>query len=175
MHIVASDHQQPVAGPSKLTWWAVLLLVLFVALAFAVATQLWSTIVPAYIRVTFTIALAILTILLGLADMAGDPLGLRRLLAAIFRGGIDAGPFDRWTVIHTSAGLIFGLWYLPLVFVLPVVVLWEVFEWKVPGFGDEENFVNRVIDVGVALIGWAAIVLIVYAVTGVAVPFLGRA
>lgn len=172
MNVAATERREAAASQNQLSWWSVVLFILFVALAFAVATQLWSTIVPAGIRVGATLVIALAMVLLASADLAGDPLGIRRLLVAIFKGAIDSGPFDRWTVIHASAGLIFGLWYLPLSFVLPVVLLWELFEYLVPGFGEDERIWNRVIDVAVALVGWTLVVLIVWAVTDMPVPAL---
>ena len=62
--------------------------------------------------------------------------------------GRDTIPFDLWTIMHTLAGVVFGLWYVPLVFVLVTVIWWEAFEFSVKGFGEKEAIINRVVDVG---------------------------
>lgn len=68
---------------------------------------------------------------------------------------IDHVPFDRWTWIHTSAGALLGLWSVPfLLVVVPITIGWEFFERYVPGFGEKETLVNRVVDVLGAWVGW---------------------
>ena len=66
----------------------------------------------------------------------------------------DRGAVDYYTLAHFSAGLAFGAWFMPLWFVVVVTVGWEFYEKYVPGWGENEPFVNRAVDVGVALIGW---------------------
>jgi hypothetical protein len=82
----------------------------------------------------------------------------------------DAIPLDRWTIIHTGAGVVFGLWFVPLIYVLMVVVMWECFEFAVAGFGDQEVILNRVVDVVVALLGWLVVVLVAMAITRAPFP-----
>ena len=72
---------------------------------------------------------------------------------------MDATAFDRWTIIHTAAGVAFGCWYIPLIFVLIVVFLWECFEFSVTGFGDQETILNKFTDMGVAVAGWLVVVV----------------
>jgi hypothetical protein len=78
---------------------------------------------------------------------------------------VDATAFDRWTIIHTAAGIVFGFWYIPLIFVLIVVFLWECFEFCVTGFGDQEIILNKLTDMGVAVVGWAVVVVVLMIAT----------
>lgn len=89
-----------------------------------------------------------------------------------FRGSpdVDATAFDRWTIIHTAAGVVFGFWYIPLIFVLIVVFLWECFEFSVTGFGDQETILNKFVDMGVAVVGWLVVVLVLMVSTSAPFP-----
>jgi hypothetical protein len=62
----------------------------------------------------------------------------------------------------------------PLLFVLILTIAWEFYEYFFVGFGDKESFINRVTDVGVALVGWLLVVLVAMAVTvtGSSFPFI---
>ena len=59
-----------------------------------------------------------------------------------------------WTTIHTSTGIVLGLWLTPFLVVAALTVSWEILEISVPGFGDEEINGNRLIDIAVAWVGW---------------------
>lgn len=101
------------------------------------------------------------TLALGIRDLVmGDATGL------------DDRPIDRWTAIHASAGLVFGLWYVPLVFVLVFTIGWEVFEAIAPGFGDKEIFLNRLMDVVSAVVVWFVTVLVIMLVAHAPFPLL---
>jgi hypothetical protein len=69
-------------------------------------------------------------------------------------GGIDEPPFDRWSIIHGGFGVVAGLWGIPFPVVAVITVLWEVFEYVFHGIGEGESFDNRVVDVGIAWVGW---------------------
>ena len=84
--------------------------------------------------------------------------------------GRDQKPCDKWTIIHTLAGVVFGLWYVPLVYVVITVLWWEVFEATVKGFGDKEVILNRVVDMGVALGGWLLMVVAALIFLGASFP-----
>lgn len=84
----------------------------------------------------------------------------------------DASAFDLWTIAHTLAGMVMGAWGVPGPLVVVYTVAWEIFEWQVPGFGEAEITLNRIVDVAVACIGWALVTLIVAAATRTAVPWL---
>jgi hypothetical protein len=116
-------------------------------------------VVPAWLRWGVTIVWLVATLILGIIDFQKTEDTSR-----------DATPFDRWTFIHTGAGVVFGLWYVPLFYLLLVIVIWEVFEFAVAGFGDQEVILNRVVDVGVALVGWLAVVLVVMAIARAPFP-----
>ena len=81
----------------------------------------------------------------------------------------DSQTFDVWTIAHFGAGLVFGLWYVPIIWCVFLTFGWELFEILVKGFGDQEKWWNRAIDIGVALVGWL-IVIVVLMVTAHA-PF----
>ena len=70
----------------------------------------------------------------------------------------DDKPFDKWTISHTLAGFVFGVWYVPLLFVLITVIWWEAFEFSVTGFGEKDVILNRAVDMGVAIAGWLIVV-----------------
>jgi hypothetical protein len=46
------------------------------------------------------------------------------------------------------------LWGIPFPVVAVITVLWEVFEYVFHGIGEGESFDNRVVDVGIAWVGW---------------------
>ncbi|MFN8530684.1 MAG: hypothetical protein U0670_18925 [Anaerolineae bacterium] len=66
----------------------------------------------------------------------------------------DATPFDYWTIAHTWAGVVFGIFGIPWWLVAVLTIAWEIFEWAVPGFGETETFANRVVDIAVAWVAW---------------------
>jgi hypothetical protein len=71
---------------------------------------------------------------------------------------VDRQAFDWWTVPHTLLGVAFGIWFFPLLPMLVIVILWEVFERFAAGFGKSETFWNYFVDVAVAVAGWAVVV-----------------
>lgn len=88
---------------------------------------------------------------------------------------IDHIPFDRWTWVHATAGALFGLWSVPLLLVAIITVAWEFFEAYVPGFGEKEILLNRVVDVAVAWIGWLLLALAIGLLEGSELPVLSPA
>lgn len=66
----------------------------------------------------------------------------------------DATPFDYWTIPHTWAGVVFGIWGVPLWLVFILTIAWELFEAKVAGFGETETTGNSVVDIAVAVVAW---------------------
>jgi hypothetical protein len=102
------------------------------------------------------------TVILGIRDFGSDSGSDDR----------DATPFDRWTSIHAGAGVVFGVWYVPLVFVLLITIGWEVFEKLAPGFGDTEVILNRAVDVGSAVVVWLIVVGLVILIAGAPFPLL---
>jgi RHS repeat-associated protein len=59
-----------------------------------------------------------------------------------------------WTTIHTSFGVLMGIWQVPFPLVMLSTILWEGVEITAPGFGDHEINGNRLMDIGVAWAGW---------------------
>jgi RHS repeat-associated protein len=59
-----------------------------------------------------------------------------------------------WTSIHTSVGVLMGIWQVPFPLVALSTILWEGVEITFPGFGDKEINGNRMTDIGVAWAGW---------------------
>lgn len=96
---------------------------------------------------------ALLTLAVGLIDSKLHPTK-------------DSRAVDIWTIAHGFAGVVFGLWFVPFWLIAALTVLWEVFEYLVPGFGEKEIMINRAIDVGIALALWATVVLVVMLVQG---------
>jgi hypothetical protein len=118
------------------------------------------------------VALGIRWVVTGLWAVAAIILGIRDFLTDSGSDDRDVTAFDRWTFIHAGGGLVFGVWFLPLWVVLVITVGWEVFEWLVPGFGDKEIFLNRVVDVGSALVCWLLVVIIAMVSAGAAFPLI---
>jgi hypothetical protein len=85
-------------------------------------------------------------------------------------GNVDATPLDRWTIVHTLAGVVFGFWFVPIIWVVILVFFWECFEFSVAGFGDKEVIMNRVVDMGVAIGGWLIVVIAFMAIKGASFP-----
>lgn len=127
------------------------------ALGLILMTQ--GSVVAPWLRWGVTGVWLVATIILGIIDFkkTNDP-------------SRDATPLDRWTIIHTGAGVVFGLWSVPLLYVLIAVIFWECFEFAVAGFGDQEVILNRVVDVVVALLGWLVVVLVAMVITRAPFP-----
>jgi hypothetical protein len=162
----------PHDGQASVPWTSWLLFVLFVGAGFVLFYFLHDSEVPISVRWIVTGLWMLVTLLLGSADLEGDPIGFRKFLGWLFDGNIDSGWIDRWTISHTGAGLVFGIWWLPLAFVLPLVIAWEVFEITVPGFGENESYWNRLTDILVAIIGWLLVVLLAHAISHTPIPWL---
>ena len=84
----------------------------------------------------------------------------------------DTTAFDLWTIPHTWAGVVFGIFGLSFPFVAGLTILWEVFEWLVPGFGETESLSNRVVDVAVAWGAWLLVAGAVALITQTPMPWL---
>jgi hypothetical protein len=69
------------------------------------------------------------------------------------------------------AGVVMGAWTVPAPFVVIFTIAWEFFEYFVPGFGDQEIFANRVVDVLVAWAGWFVVAGIIAAATQTPMPW----
>ncbi|MBI2325544.1 MAG: hypothetical protein HYU87_11375 [Chloroflexi bacterium] len=149
---------------SKIPWYGWVGLVVFVVVGLVVVYLTHKPIVSAEVRWAVTIAWIVITVALGIYDFMG--------VAHAPAGSIDVRPVDRWTIPHAGAGLVFGVWFLPFVVVLPLVALWEVFEWLPTGFGQTEIIQNRLVDIGVALVGWFLVTLVASIVTGTQMPWV---
>jgi hypothetical protein len=153
----------------SIPWYSWLALAAVLAGATLLVLAVNRPVVPATIRWIVTGAWIVVTVVLGIYDFVmggGSPARARRA------AGVDDRPFDRWTISHTGAGLVFGVWFVPLAWVIVLVVVWEAFEIFVPGFGENEIVLNRLVDIGVAVVGWLVVVLLVIAGTGAAFPLI---
>ena len=103
---------------------------------------------PAWLRWGAVAVWAALTGVLLWIDVSLDP-------------ATDSRPVDIWTIAHGFAGIVFGIWFVPIWLIVALTVLWEVFEAVTRGFGDKEVIINRIIDVGIAIALWATVVLVV--------------
>jgi hypothetical protein len=155
---MATTSKGATATPIPWYSWLALAGVIAVGAIIVIATARTPAVFPDWLKWGVTIVWIVLTIGLGIYDFI---LGGGTRAAGTFRAAaIDVKPFDRWTLSHTGAGLVFGVWFVPLVWVLVLVVAWEAFEMFVPGFGESEILANRAVDIGVALAGWLLLVVI---------------
>lgn len=139
---------------SQFSWYSWVILAFELVWSVGISWITHRSLAPVVVRWAITGAFVILTLIFGLIDF----------VVSKDSGGRDATPFDRWTIVHTLAGVVFGIWVVPLFYVLVVVIVWECFEFSVAGFGDQEVILNRVVDVGVAVGGWLIVALTLTAV-----------
>lgn len=132
-------------------WQSWVLLFASLGAGFALFWFTHGLVIEPWLRWSATAVWVALTLALGLLDFVAH---------AKLPGSLDTVPVDRWTISHGLAGLIFGIWYLPLWVMLLLVILWEVFEMKVVGFGEKEDMANRAVDVLIAVVGWLVVVLV---------------
>jgi hypothetical protein len=156
------------AESKSIPWYSWVALVAFVAGAVVLVFAVKRDVVPDVVRWTVTILWILVTVGLGIYDF----FLMRGSTDPGPGGAIDVKPLDRWTVSHTGAGLVLGVWFVPLVWLVLLVVAWEAFEFFVPGFGETEILANRGVDILVAVIGWFVVVLISMAITGAPFPFI---
>jgi RHS repeat-associated protein len=85
--------------------------------------------------------------------------------------GVDNRALDRWSIVHTLAGVVMGLFRVPFPIVAALTVSWEVFETTVPGFGESEINANRIMDITVAWGGWLIAAGTISAIRGQQMPW----
>ncbi len=144
----------------------------------------WSSRIAFVIFLTVAIAAMVVTMRL---DVPGAVWGLRIVITlgaagfAIYLARRDLGgqatdldrtAVDRWTIVHSSAGVVFGLFGIPFLLVALLTVAWEVFEILAPGFGETEVIQNRAMDVLVAWAGWLVVAGLIALLTQTELPFL---
>ncbi|HEV8516768.1 MAG TPA: hypothetical protein VGQ47_03900 [Candidatus Limnocylindrales bacterium] len=156
------------ARESSIPWYSWLALVAVLAVGVLIVLFTQKPVVPDGLRWTVTGLWIAYTVGIGLRDFV---LGSARAPSRA-AGARDDQPFDWWTISHTGAGLVFGVWYVPLLWVVILVFAWEAFEYFVPGFGETEILLNRAVDIGVALAGWLVVVVIAAIATGTAFPWI---
>lgn len=157
-------------GGITIPWYSWLALGAFLVAGAVLVILTSRPVLPDWLRWIVTIAWIVLTVALGIYDFILG--GGARAAAAQRRAAIDVQPFDRWTISHTGAGLVFGVWFVPFVWTVLLVVAWEIFEMTVPPFGKDEILANRAVDIGVALVGWLVVVLLGVFATGAAFPVI---
>jgi hypothetical protein len=79
-----------------------------------------------------------------LADTGLAPVGFRRHLLVHAQPGCALldGLGHQWSVGAVGAGVGFGSWYVPILWVVILAFFWECFEFSVAGFGDQEGITN---------------------------------
>ena len=135
------------------------------------------TLASALLLAAFMIYTAFLVVVYGPYLLRAYPIWLSVLITIIYLGGAlyliiedlirgnldqfetDSVLFDIWTVIHFLAGPQLAL-VLPFVWMFIILSGWEVFEAFTVGFGETETIGNRIVDVGVGVIGWWILILI---------------
>jgi hypothetical protein len=146
------------AEDDGIRWYSYLILIFHVGWSAGIILLTHHDFVPLAVRWVVTGIFIALVLVFGIIDKVANP------------GDVDATAIDRWTIPHTLAGVVFGLWFVPLLWVLILVFFWECFEFSVKGFGDQEVILNRVVDMGVAVGGWLVVVFVLMATSGT--PFL---
>ena len=147
-------------APSKIPWYSYLILIGHLIISATLVLLTHGSALSLGVRWAITGPFFALVLGFGFYDH----------LAKIDESKIDAKPVDRWTIPHTLAGVVFAAWYVPIVYVLMLVFLWECFEFSVKGFGDKEVVLNRVVDMGVAVGGWLITVAIIMGATHAGFP-----
>ncbi len=154
--------QQRRAGgePVPWTWWRVLLLLGFLALGVLLILWRHGPHVPVLTRWYITTPWLVAIVVLAFWDYVYQK---------------DQKPeeawFDKWTIIHSLAGVVFAVWFVPVSVVAFLAFGWEVVEHLTP-LGAGESLGNRLVDASVALIFWVPTVLAIAGVAQVAVPIL---
>jgi hypothetical protein len=154
------------AGSSNnpgIPWYSWIALVIMLGLGALVFYLTNGLVVASWLRWCVTIVWLVVIVSFGIHDF---------VIGSDSGGAKDDKPFDYWTIAHGGAGLVFGLWYMPLVFVLLLTICWEIFEWLVPGFGEKEVFLNRAVDVGIAVVLWFLVVIVAMLTTGAPFPLV---
>ena len=149
---------------TKIPWYGWIGLAVFIAGGLTIAILTNRPVVNDVVKWVVTGAWVLVTIGLGLYDFFGWGGGGGE--------GIDKQPIDRWSIPHGGAGLVFGVWFIPLIWVVLLIVLWEVFESLPTGFGQGEIITNRLADIGLALVGWLLVTGISAAITGAPMPWI---
>ncbi len=137
--------------------------VIFLLLALTAMALTMRLEVPAVVwvlRVVITAGAVAFAIYLAKRDLGGQATD------------IDRTAFDRWTIVHTSAGVVFGLFGIPFLLVAILTVAWEAFEILAPGFGETEVLINRAVDILVAWAGWLVVAGVIALATSTGLPFL---
>jgi hypothetical protein len=147
------------ADTPKIPWYSYVILVFHLIVSAGIVLMTHSSVVPLWLRWAVTGPFIALVLIFGLIDKLSKDVE-----------NIDATPLDRWTIPHTLAGVVFAVWYVPLIYVLFLVFLWECFEFSVTGFGEKEVILNRVVDMGVAVGAWLITVFVIMGVAGVSFP-----
>ena len=71
--------------------------------------------------------------------------------------GAEGKYVDWWSVPHVTTGILFGLFGMPLVFVVALAITWELVEI----FAHTAEYpTNRITDIVLAVAGWSAAMLL---------------
>ena len=119
----------------KIPWYSYVILVFHLTWSIGIILMTHSSVVSLWLRWAITGVFIVLALVFGIIDKVTKDDGTR-----------DATPFDKWTIVHTLAGVVFGAWYVPIIYVLILVFFWECFEFSVTGFGETEVILNRAVD-----------------------------
>jgi hypothetical protein len=119
-------------GDSGIPWYSWLILVFHLLVSGGIFWFMHSLVVPSWMAWGISGLWVLLALILGLIDF-------------VLRKGssdTDSTAFDRWTFVHLGAGVVFGIWYVPILWVVILAFFWECFEFSVAGFGDQEGITN---------------------------------
>lgn len=154
---LAVDESAPPPAPprpkERLSWTSKIGFAVLVVLGIGL---IWLTrqkgVLALWAQLAVTIPWVVGTVIMGLNDIVYDN----------EKPGVnDRTPFDRWTMSHIFVGAVFAVWYIPFWAVIAMTLVWEAFEYYIPGFGDKETMVNRAVDVVGAWVMYAICVIVI--------------
>ena len=92
----------------KIPWYSWIILVFHLGWSTGILLMTHGEVISSAVRWIVTAVFLAITVGLGLYDF----------IIRSDNAGRDATPFDLWTIPHTLAGVVLGVWYIPLIFVL---------------------------------------------------------
>jgi len=148
-------------GSAGIPWYSWLILTFHLVWSGGIFWFEHSLVVPLWLAWLISGLWVAAALIMGLIDF---------VLSKGSQGSTDTTAIDRWTAIHFGAGIVFGIWYVPILWVVILAFFWECFEFSVAGFGDQEIIQNRLMDIAAAVVGWLIVVILIVAIAKTPFP-----